>query len=76
MIDAADDPRAPQGIAPAIVAIGAKGRNFKHGPAWQGPLPPGGLAAAAADSWQELAKHLYNHKNIVLLRVVTHIVQW
>ncbi len=81
MIDAADVPRAPPGIAPEIVAIGAKGGNFKHGPAWLGPLlmavqPPGGPAAAAADSWQEFAKHLYNHKNISPLNVVTHMVQW
>ncbi len=80
MINKTDAPRAP-GIAPAIVAICTKGGNFKHGPARPGQLlmavqPPGGQAAAAADSWQEFAKHLYNHKNISLLHVVTHMVQW
>ena len=74
MINAADAPRAPQGIAPAIVAIGAKGGNFKHGPAWLGPQRM--AAQAAADSWQEFAKHLYKHKNISLLHMVTHMVQW
>ena len=60
MIDAADG----LGIAPAGAAIGG---NFKHGPTGLGPLrpaaqPPGSPAAAEADSRQEYAKHLYNHK--------------
>jgi hypothetical protein len=39
-----------------------------------GSLEPMVPAAAAADSRQEFAKHLYNHRNISLVHVVTHMV--
>ena len=62
MIDAADG----LGIAPAIVAIGG---NFKHGPAWLGPLrpaaqPPGSPAAAELTAGKNMQSSYIIKKNI------------